>query len=172
MQEQHDSVPHVALPDVLAICRLKYAYVRLLDTKRFDELGELLAEDATAAYEDGMLAYTGRAAIVAFLQEALGSGDLVSTHTVHHPEIDVRGDEAIGCWYLEDRVVVRSADLVIAGTALYEDRYVRRQGTWRISHTGYRRIFEEQRRWSTGQTQQFRSRFDLPNGPSGVPATS
>jgi hypothetical protein len=34
-----------------AICRLKYAYFRLLDTKRFDELGDLFTEAGTADYE-------------------------------------------------------------------------------------------------------------------------
>jgi hypothetical protein len=46
--------------DIEAIKQVKYAYFRLLDLKRFDELGELLTEDCTADYEDGTRHYDGR----------------------------------------------------------------------------------------------------------------
>lgn len=151
--------------DVLAICELKYAYVRLLDTKQFDELGALLTEGATSAYDGGAMSQQGRAAIVSFLRGAVGSPDIVTMHTVHHPEIRRTGpDTATGTWYLEDRVVVRPADLVIAGTALYQDDYVRTADGWRFAHTGYQRIFEEHRVWSTGAATRFTSRFDPPAG--------
>jgi hypothetical protein len=45
-----------------AIRRLKYAYFRLLDLKQFENLGLLLTEDATTAYEDGKTTLEGRAA--------------------------------------------------------------------------------------------------------------
>jgi len=50
------------LPGIEAIKRLKYAYFRLLDLKRFTELGELLTEDATTAYQSGELRQSGREA--------------------------------------------------------------------------------------------------------------
>ena len=50
-----------------AIRRLKYAYFRTLDLKQFDDLGALLTEDVTAAYEDGKTVLEGRAAIVTWL---------------------------------------------------------------------------------------------------------
>jgi hypothetical protein len=43
-----------------AIRRLKYAYFRTLDLKQFDQLGQLLTEDATASYEDGKTVLEGR----------------------------------------------------------------------------------------------------------------
>jgi hypothetical protein len=70
---------------------LKYRYFRLLDTKRFTELGQLLTEDATTSYQSGELSYQGRDAIVAFLEESLGSGDIVTMHNGHHPEIELTG---------------------------------------------------------------------------------
>ena len=62
----------VELAEVEEIHALKYAYFRLLDLKRFTELGELLTEDATTAYQSGELRQSGREAVVAFLQESLG----------------------------------------------------------------------------------------------------
>jgi hypothetical protein len=135
--------------DVAAIERLKFAYFRLLDLKRFDELGELLTEDATAAYEDGKRSYEGRAAIVAFLTEALADPGMVTQHQGHHPEITFMGpDEATGVWYLYDRVVVPAHDIEIGGTAFYEDRYVRHDGIWMI------------RTHRTHEVRSFTSRFD------------
>lgn len=146
-----------------AICDLKYAYVRLLDTKQFEDLGALLLPDATSAYEGGARSQQGRPAIVAFLQQALGSPDIVTMHTVHHPELEqLADDRAIGTWYLQDRVVVRPADLVISGTALYRDEYRKVDGRWYMSHTGYHRIIEEHRVWSTGAARGLTTRFDPP----------
>lgn len=143
------------------LCQLKYAYVRLLDTKRFTELGELLTADATSAYEGGARSQQGRQGIVDFLQSSLGDPAIVTMHTVHHPELRPVGhDCARGTWYLQDRVLVPGADLVIAGTALYEDEYRREDGRWLISHTGYRRIIEEHITWSTGAGRRLRTMFD------------
>ncbi len=95
------------LEDNEAIKALKYAYLRLLDLKRFEELGELLTEGCTASYEDGRRSYEGRAAIVGFLTKALGDPGIVSSHRCHHPEIAVgrpgsgHGDlvpDATGWW--------------------------------------------------------------------------
>jgi predicted GH43/DUF377 family glycosyl hydrolase len=144
-----------------AICQLKYRYFRLLDTKRFTELGQLLTEDATTSYQSGELSYEGRDAIVAFLDESLGDTDIVTMHNGHHPEIELTGETtATGVWYLEDRVIVRAMDFQIFGTLLYDDRYVKIGDEWKIKHTGYKRIFEEHRTFSTGKLHSFRAMFD------------
>jgi SnoaL-like domain len=144
-----------------AIRRLKYAYFRTLDLKQFDELGRLLTEDATASYEDGKTVLTGRDGIVSWLSSVLGDPGMVTEHHGHHPEIDfTSADEAEGTWYLEDRVIIPTADLEISGTAFYSDRYRRTGEGWRIAHTGYVRVFEEHRTHSTLTVRTFRSRFD------------
>jgi len=146
--------------EIEAIKQVKYAYFRLLDLKRFDELGELLTEDCTASYEDGTRRLAGRRSIVAFLDESLSDTALVSSHFGHHPEIRVLSpDSAAGTWYLQDRVVAPAFDLEIGGTAFYADEYAKVGGRWLISHTGYERVFEERRVHSTLEVRSFRSRF-------------
>jgi hypothetical protein len=146
-----------------AIRRLKYAYFRTLDLKEFDQLGTLLTEDATAAYEDGTTVLEGRGAIVSWLQSVLGDPGIVTEHHGHHPEVTfVSESEAKGTWYLQDRVIVPSADLEIGGTAFYEDRYRRTSEGWHIAHTGYTRVFEEHRTHSTLAVRSFTSRFGAP----------
>jgi hypothetical protein len=146
-----------------AIRRLKYAYFRTLDLKEFDQLGLLLTEDATAAYEDGTTVLEGRAAIVSWLQSVLADPGMVTEHHGHHPELTFSSDtEAKGTWYLQDRVIIPAADLEIGGTAFYEDRYRRTSEGWRIAHTGYTRVFEEHRTHSTLAVRSFTSRFGSP----------
>lgn len=148
------------LAAMAAIQQLKYQYFRLLDLKEFVALGQLLTEDCTAAYEDGRSSFEGRDAIVRFLTDSLADPGIATEHHGHHPEITVSSaDSATGVWYLQDRVVVPAVDIEIGGTAFYEDRYVRRDGRWLISHTGYQRVFEERRRHTTLEVLSFTTRF-------------
>jgi hypothetical protein len=150
----------VELQEIESIKQVKYAYLRLLDLKLFEELGELLTVDCTASYEDGKRSFRGQAAIVGFLTEALGDPGIVTEHHGHHPEIVLAGqDTATGVWYLQDRVIVPAADVEIGGTAFYRDEYLKVGGQWLISHTGYERVFEEHRVHSTMAVTSFRSRF-------------
>jgi len=146
-----------------AIRQLKYAYFRTLDLKQFDALGALLTEDATSSYEDGKTVLEGRGAIVDWLASVLSDPGMITEHHGHHPEITFTGDTtAEGTWYLQDRVIIPAADLEIGGTAFYEDRYRRTSEGWRIAHTGYIRVFEEQRTHSTMEVRSFTSRFGSP----------
>ena len=120
-----------------AIKQVKYAYFRTLDLKEFDALGRLLTEDATSSYEDGKTVLEGREAIVRWLSSVLGDPGIVTEHHGHHPEITFTSDtEAEGTWYLQDRVIVPAADLEIAGTAFYADRY--RLHRRRLAHQPHR----------------------------------
>ena len=131
--------------DLEAIKRLKYKYMRCLDQKLWDEVGSCFSEDASAAYSGGKYSADGRDAIVEFLRGSMGSKKFLSSHRVHHPEIDFQGpNEATGIWALEDTVVDLDHDVTIQGAAFYEDRYAKGEdGEWRIVHTGYLRTYEE-----------------------------
>jgi len=130
------------LDDREAIKALKYAYLRCLDQKNWEELGSLLVEDATAAYSGGKYTYAGRNEIVAFVSRNMGREQFHSSHRAHHPEIRLDGDCAEATWALEDIVIDSEWDFLLIGAAFYEDRYVRVDGRWLIQHTGYRRSFE------------------------------
>ena len=132
------------LHEIEAIKRLKYRYCRCLDEKRWEELGQCLAEDATSSYSDGTYSFTGRAAIMAFLRDALGPASRVSSHRVHQPEIDLTSPTtATGIWALDDVVIETGANLTIRGAAFYHDEYVKVDGEWKIKATGYARLYEE-----------------------------
>lgn len=131
------------MDDIYAIQRLKYAYCRFLDTKDFASLAGLMTEDVTVTYGGGAITLSGRQAVQDYLSKAMESPRMLTSHLVSHPEIDVDGDTATGRWALVDTVIVEDANVVIRGASLYEDRYVRTAEGWRITHTGYKRLFEE-----------------------------
>src|SRR5690242_1456170 len=79
----------VDLHELEQITRLKYRYLRCLDTKQWDELADCLTEDCRSAYGDGHFSFDGRDKIVAFLKEALGPASRITAHRVQQPEIEL-----------------------------------------------------------------------------------
>ncbi len=131
------------LREIEAIKRLKYKYMRCLDLKRWDELRECFAEEATSAYSGGKYSYQGRDEIIAFFRSAMGP-EMITAHHVHHPEIELLSEtRARGTWALEDTVIHTKHGFTLRGAAFYSDEYLKRDGEWRIAHTGYERIYEE-----------------------------
>jgi hypothetical protein len=132
------------LEDIEAIKQLKYKYMRCLDQKLWDEIVDCFTEDAVAAYSGGKYSFDGRDAIVEFLRTSMGRESFLSSHRVHHPEIELTGEAtATGVWALEDVVIDTEHEITIRGAAFYRDEYVRIGGRWKIRSTGYRRTYEE-----------------------------
>ena len=132
------------LVEIELIKRLKYRYLRSIDQKLWDSLESCFVPEATARYGGGLYEFSSRDDIMAFCRESMGATTFLSSHRCHHPEIDLVGaDEATGTWALEDTVILTDFGLTIQGAAFYEDRYVKRDGEWKILHTGYKRSFEE-----------------------------
>ncbi|MFC8045901.1 nuclear transport factor 2 family protein [Nocardia sp. NPDC057353] len=130
-----------AAADVAAIERLKFRYLRTLDTKAWDEFADTMIPEATATYSE-YLQFESREAFLAFLRNTLGP-HVITEHRCDHPEIDVDGDTATGTWYLADTVLIPAHNMLLRGAAFYTDRYRRcDDGRWRIAHTGYERTYE------------------------------
>lgn len=128
--------------DIHAITRLKYRYLRTLDTKQWDDFASCFAEDATADYNG--LEFAEPTSLVAYMKKNMGEG-VYTMHQAHHPEIDIdpeNPDRATATWYLHDKVIVDAFRFSLEGGAIYSDVYVRGTDGWRIQHTGYRRTFE------------------------------
>jgi hypothetical protein len=128
------------------IRQLKYRYLRCVDLKRWDEIAGVFTADASADYGThavrGQLSLRGREQIVGYLRDNLGP-QIITVHRCGQPEITIEGDKAKGTWSFEDTVIAMEHRVWIKGAAFYEDEYAREaDGAWRISHTGYRRIYE------------------------------
>jgi hypothetical protein len=128
------------------IRRVKYRYLRCVDLKLWDEIGDVFTPGATASYGTPAMGkpldLAGRDEIVGFLRHNLGPG-ITTVHFASQPEIDIDGSTATGTWAFEDTVIATEYRVVIKGAAFYEDRYaLGEDGRWRISHTGYVRTYE------------------------------
>ena len=124
VSERQNVTELAELYDLEQLRQLKYRYLRHLDLKEWDQLERLFTPDATATYADGAYACNSRDQIIEFLREVLGPS-MVTMHQCHHPELKVRGNRAIGRWYLQDTVHMMEHRLTLEGSAFYEDRYLR-----------------------------------------------
>ena len=131
------------------IRQVKYRYLRCVDLKLWDEIGDVFTEGATASYGTPAMGgqkidLAGRDAIVDFLRANMGPA-IISVHHASHPEITVNSDSttASGIWCFEDMIIATEYNVVIKGAAFYEDRYEKgADARWRIAHTGYQRTYE------------------------------
>ena len=140
----HSAMTPEDLVEIEAIKRLKYKYLRCLDQKRWDELATCFTGDARASYGGGAHRLEGSSSIVAWLRQVMGAETFLSSHRVHHPEIDLlTATTGAGTWALEDTVVLTDVEVTVRGAAFYTDEYVKRDGTWVLQSTEYRRTYEE-----------------------------
>ncbi|MDL4817291.1 nuclear transport factor 2 family protein [Actinomadura opuntiae] len=117
--------------DLEAIKQLKARYCRTMDTKDWDAMRQVFADDAvidTTASGGGTV--TGAEEFMTFLREALA--DVVSVHHCHTPEITLTSPStAAGIWAMEDRL--RWADgRELIGFGHYHETYDKTGGVWRI----------------------------------------
>jgi hypothetical protein len=134
----------VDLQEIEAIKRLKYRYMRCIDEKRWDELAECFAQDATVSYSGDRYAFAGRDSVMKFLVDSMDRDSLLTSHRVGQPEIEITSETtATGIWALEDTVIDTQFEITLRGAAFYRDEYVKIGGQWKILSTGYERTFEE-----------------------------
>jgi uncharacterized protein (TIGR02246 family) len=159
------------LVEVEAICRVKYAYARCVDQKNWDDLATLLTEDCVADYSNGKYHHEGRDGIVAWIRGGMEAETFLSSHKMHHPEIELTGpDTATGTWALEDTVIESQWQIIIRGAAFYTDEYVKRDGRWMISRTAYKRSYETMEPWTGTPGLQLTASWWGTNGQSTIDA--
>ena len=120
------------LRDIEALKTLKARYCHLVDAGRWDELAELLTEDATCDYAF-FGRYTGRDEIVnKFFRELVASASSFNAHMVHNPLIELAGDRARGTWYLTAQTTIQPVDQAVWVMGIYRDEFERVGGSWKI----------------------------------------
>jgi hypothetical protein len=130
--------------DLEDIKRVKYRYLRALDTKHWADYADTMTDDVVGDYGSSLGEehhFTDRNSLVEYMRTSLPDS-VVTEHRVTHPEITIDGDEASGIWYLQDRVIVIEFDFMLIGAAFYHDEYRRTPDGWKISATGYKRTYD------------------------------
>jgi len=134
----------LAMSDLEEIKRVKYRYMRTLDTRDWDEYADTMTEDVIGDYGSSLgetHSFTDRDSLVEYMRTSLPP-TTITEHRVTHPEIDIDGDEATATWYLQDKVIVPEFDFMLIGAGFYHDRYRRTPDGWKISATGYDRTYD------------------------------
>ena len=132
------------LEDIELIKQLKYRYCTAIDTCDTETFPTLFTPDVEVDYVGGSYRFqaSGRDAVIGALTQAFHSRFL-SSHTVHHPIIEVHDDDtADGRWTLVDYNIDFGHGMVTSGTSFYVDRYVKQNGAWRIRSSRYSRLYE------------------------------
>ncbi len=123
--------------DVIAFYELTQAkakYCRMLDTKDWNGLAALMADDVEFGMSDGESEPNmtiGRNETLALLKSLVGGAR--TAHQVHAPEIDLNEDEAQVIWAVQDRAVFDDGTSV-TGYGHYTERWVHRGGdAWKLA---------------------------------------
>lgn len=142
-------VEYSAGVDIEHIKQLKARYCRYIDTKDWEGLRSVFADDAVSGPGIGVEGgepTVGAAKIVDRVERVLGSAQTV--HRVFMPEIEIiSAEEARAVWAFEDRLwgwvsspATMGALLNLQGFGRYHETYVKQDGCWRIATTRIHRL--------------------------------
>lgn len=128
--------------DIEAIKKLKARYFRTMDTKDWEGMRAVFADDvAVDTTAAGGPAMTGADDFVAFLRETLGEATTV--HHGHMPEIELTSAAtATGIWALHD-FVQWGNNMRLLGAGHYHETYEKTGDAWRIKSLTLTRLHSE-----------------------------
>ena len=139
--------PETYIQDFIAISQVKARYCRFLDTKDWAAYTELFTEDLKLDVPGGSPPIRGREAAINSIRAAVEQAR--TAHQVHSPEMQIEGDVADVIWAMQDRVIWgpdRASSIQEAGHTgfgHYHERYVRKDGSWRIAALQLRYLIYE-----------------------------
>ena len=127
------------MDDVEAIKQLKARYFRTMDTKRWDEMRAVFADDVVMdTTASGGNVITGAEEVMDFLRDTLDN--VITVHQGHMPEIEVTSPTtATGIWALHD-LLLWSNGARLQGYGHYHETYVKLDGEWRIASLTLTRV--------------------------------
>ena len=112
----------------------KARYCRLLDTRAWSALGDMLTEDVAfdlAGDDPSSVPIMGRDDVLTAVRSAVA--EAITVHQVHSPEFEiVSADEVRVIWAVQERVTWQNGTSLTA-FGHYHDRWVRVDGAWRIA---------------------------------------
>lgn len=127
------------MDDIEAIKQLKARYFRTMDTKDWDAMRTVFADDVVADTTDsGGSVVRGADEFVSFLRSTLA--DVVTVHHGHMPEIGLASPTtATGVWAMED-VLRWPNGTEVHGFGHYHETYEKIDGQWHITSTRLTRL--------------------------------
>ena len=119
------------MDDIEAIKQLKARYFRTMDTKDWQGMREVFADDVLVDTTDsGGRVVSGADAFVTILRDLLA--EVITAHHGHMPEIELTSPTtATGIWAMEDWLRWPNG-LELHGFGHYHETYEKTDGRWRI----------------------------------------
>jgi hypothetical protein len=127
------------MDDVEAIKQLKARYFRLMDSKDWDGMRRVFADDVYVdTTSSGGRVVEGADEFMAGLRAVIG--DVLTVHHGHMPEIEITSPTtATGIWAMED--LLRWPDgMELRGYGHYLEEYEKADGEWRIKRLTLTRL--------------------------------
>jgi uncharacterized protein (TIGR02246 family) len=127
------------MDDLEAIKQLKARYFRTMDTKDWEGMRAVFADDVVMDTTDsGGGVVSGADAFLAFLRKTLQ--DVVTVHHGHMPEIELTSSTtATGIWAMEDLLQWPNGT-ELRGYGHYHETYALIDGAWRIKTSRLTRL--------------------------------
>jgi uncharacterized protein (TIGR02246 family) len=127
------------MDDLEAIKQLKARYFRTMDTKDWEGMRTVFADDVVMDTTDsGGGVVSGADAFLAFLRKTLQ--DVVTVHHGHMPEIELTSSTtATGIWAMEDLLRWPNGT-ELRGYGHYHETYALIDGAWRIKTSRLTRL--------------------------------
>ncbi len=131
------------IDEIEAIKQLKARYFRYMDTKQWDEMRDVFAEDVHIDMSaEGGGVHDDRDGFMTMLQAAIG--DVTTVHHGHMPEITLTSPTtATGIWAMEDKLRWPEGGPISSmhGYGHYHDTYAKGDdGRWRITSLALTRL--------------------------------
>jgi uncharacterized protein (TIGR02246 family) len=125
--------------DIEAIKQLKARYFRTMDTKDWEGMRQVFADDVVVdTTGSGGDVHSGADEFMAYLREALDGA--VTVHHGHMPEIELTSaTTATGIWAMEDKNTWPNG-MKLNGFGHYHETYEKAGGEWRIKTTRLTRL--------------------------------
>ena len=130
------------IEDIEEIKKLQYTYAYLIDTRQFDKVPDLFADDFVAEW--GFAGpYRAKEELREFFKERVAAHLAMSAHQMLAPIIEIQEDKATGTWYLlvTQTNVTPQGEVAVWIQGKYENEYVRAGGQWRFSYLKFNALF-------------------------------
>jgi hypothetical protein len=133
--------------DTAQIQHIMSAYCRYVDTKQWQLLSSVIADNASLEFQntdgDTLYAFTGASGLIEASKEAITA--LVTVHHLHNPEISFSDDQhATAIWAMEDRFyTANGADKstkVFHGYGHYHVTFINQSDSWKINSLKLTRV--------------------------------
>lgn len=141
----------INIRDTDQVQRIMSAYCRYIDTKQWESLSAIIADNASLEFQDvdgnTLYAFTGPLGLVKASKDAIA--ELVTVHHLHNPEISFSDDQhASAIWAMEDRFYKPDSsgksNKVFHGYGHYHVKFMNQSGSWRITSLKLARVRLEQ----------------------------